>query len=83
MLRGTEGRVEEDKQQNQPVEGDGFDSCAAVSATDTIPAAQSPTASQRSTRQRSSAISLKNTCMSVNSPAADLHHPSTETKQSQ
>lgn len=56
VLRSTEGRVEEDEQQNQPVEGYRFDSRAAVPAADAVPAAQRPTVAQidMSTFQRHS-----------------------------
>lgn len=38
VLRGAEGGVEEDQQQNQPIESYGFDGSATVSATDSVPA---------------------------------------------
>lgn len=38
VLGGAEGGVEEDQQQNQPIESYGFDGSATVSTTDSIPA---------------------------------------------
>lgn len=49
VLRGTEGGVEEDQQENEPVEQHRFDGSATVSATDSIPAPQRPTETQRET----------------------------------
>lgn len=42
VLRGAEGGVEEDQQQNQPIESHRFDGGATVPATDSIPATQRP-----------------------------------------
>lgn len=47
VLGGAEGRVEEDKQQNEPIKGHRFNSCATVSATNSIPATQRPTEGER------------------------------------
>lgn len=43
VLGGTEGGVEEDEQQNQPIECHRFDSSSTIPATDSIPATQRPT----------------------------------------
>lgn len=47
VLGGAEGGVEEDEQQNQPIERHRFDGGATVPATDSIPPAQRPTERER------------------------------------
>lgn len=47
VLGGTEGGVEEDEQQDQPIERHRLDGGATVPATDSIPAAQRPTTGER------------------------------------
>lgn len=48
VLGGAEGGVEEDEQENQPIECHRFDGGATVSATDSIPATQRPTEREES-----------------------------------
>lgn len=52
VLGGTEGGVEEDKQQDQPIECHRFDGGATVSATDSIPAAECPTREEEESEAR-------------------------------
>lgn len=52
MLGGTEGGVEEDEQQDQPIERHRLDSGATVSAADSIPAAERPTRGQEESEAR-------------------------------
>lgn len=50
VLGGAEGGVEEDEEQNQPVERHRFDGGAAVPATHSVPPPQRPTAERQKLR---------------------------------
>jgi len=79
VLRGAEGGVEEDEQQNQPIESHRLHRCATVPAADPVPAPQRP-AGGNTPESGQGGSSVPHCVRAVNSPAADLHHLGAERK---